>query len=60
MVTITLAPESIATIDRRRGKLSRGEYIELLLETAGGPIVHDSEFGTRGWATLRSVRRRKK
>ncbi len=31
MVTITLAPESLATIDRERGVWSRGEFIELLL-----------------------------
>jgi len=37
MVTITLSPSALAEIDRRCGKLSRGEFIELLLETTRSP-----------------------
>lgn len=50
MVTLTLAPESVAEIDRRKGKLSRGAYVELLLETTLTPDEAEYEASMRNFA----------
>jgi len=50
LVTISTDPETVAELDRRRGKLPRGDYLKWLLEVTRGldPSTEDSKRSNQG------------